>query len=138
MRRKPPVPFTHKFPHVDPLALRLLHRLLAFDPKDRPTAEEVELIKILFCSSMYQTLEHECGFLCEYIQALADPYFYGLANVDREPSTQPIPKLEFEFERRKLTRDDVRELMYREVNKDIQGVSVGHISREPKTEPEPN
>ena len=43
MRRKPPVPFTHKFPHVDPLALRLLHRLLAFDPKDRPTAEEVEL-----------------------------------------------------------------------------------------------
>ncbi|KAG7577683.1 Protein kinase domain [Arabidopsis thaliana x Arabidopsis arenosa] len=88
MRRKPPVPFTHKFPHVDPLALRLLHRLLAFDPKDRPTAEE----------------------------ALADPYFYGLANVDREPSTQPIPKLEFEFERRKITKEDVRELIYREVH----------------------
>ncbi|KAG7577681.1 Protein kinase domain [Arabidopsis thaliana x Arabidopsis arenosa] len=87
MRRKPPVPFTHKFPHVDPLALRLLHRLLAFDPKDRPTAEE----------------------------ALADPYFYGLANVDREPSTQPIPKLEFEFERRKITKEDVRELIYREI-----------------------
>ncbi|KAJ0264351.1 Mitogen-activated protein kinase 9 [Hirschfeldia incana] len=87
MRRKPPVPFTHKFPHVDPLALRLLHRLLAFDPKDRPTAEE----------------------------ALADPYFYGLANVDREPSTQPIPKLEFEFERRKIMKEDVRELIYREI-----------------------
>lgn len=41
MRRKQPVPFTHKFPNVDPLALRLLERLLAFDPKDRPTAEEV-------------------------------------------------------------------------------------------------
>ncbi|XVF09490.1 hypothetical protein REPUB_Repub07fG0097600 [Reevesia pubescens] len=87
MRRKIPVPFSQKFPNVDPLALRLLQRLLAFDPKDRPTAEE----------------------------ALADPYFNGLANVDREPSTQPISKLEFEFERRKLTKDDVRELIYREI-----------------------
>ncbi|XP_022987945.1 mitogen-activated protein kinase 9 [Cucurbita maxima] len=87
MRRKQPVPLTQKFPNADPLALRLLKRLLAFDPKDRPTAEE----------------------------ALADPYFHGLANVDREPSTQPISKLEFEFERRKLTKDDVRELIYREI-----------------------
>ncbi|XP_022725669.1 mitogen-activated protein kinase 9-like isoform X2 [Durio zibethinus] len=87
MRKKIPVPFSQKFPNVDPLALRLLEHLLAFDPKDRPTAEE----------------------------ALADPYFYGLANVDREPSTQPISKLEFEFERRKLAKDDVRELIYREI-----------------------
>ncbi|XVF50501.1 hypothetical protein PTKIN_Ptkin04bG0106000 [Pterospermum kingtungense] len=87
MRKKQPLPFSQKFPNVDPLALRLLERLLAFDPKDRPTAEE----------------------------ALADPYFYGLANVDREPSTQPISKLEFEFERRKLAKDDVRELIYREI-----------------------
>ncbi|KAL0380151.1 UNVERIFIED_CONTAM: Mitogen-activated protein kinase [Sesamum angustifolium] len=69
------------------LWLRLLERLLAFDPKDRPTAEE----------------------------ALGDPYFRGLANIGREPSTQPISKLEFEFERRKLTKDDVRELIYREI-----------------------
>ncbi|KAK7291377.1 hypothetical protein RIF29_06465 [Crotalaria pallida] len=48
-------------------------------------------------------------------EALADPYFRGLSNVDREPSTQPISKLEFEFERRKLTKDDVRELIYREI-----------------------
>ncbi|XP_038678587.1 mitogen-activated protein kinase 9-like isoform X2 [Tripterygium wilfordii] len=87
MRKKQPVPFAQKFPNVDPLALRLLERLLAFDPKDRPTAEE----------------------------ALADPYFHGLSNVDREPSTQPISKLEFEFERRKLAKDDVRELIYREI-----------------------
>jgi len=87
MRRKDPVPFTHKFPNIDPVALKLLQRLIAFDPKDRPSAEE----------------------------ALADPYFQGLANVDYEPSRQPISKLEFEFERRKLTRDDVRELMYREI-----------------------
>ncbi|KAK3406077.1 hypothetical protein EUGRSUZ_K02264 [Eucalyptus grandis] len=87
MRKKQPVPFKQKFPNADPLALRLLERLLAFDPKDRPTAEE----------------------------ALADPYFHGLANLEREPSAQPISKLEFEFERRKLTKDDVRELIYREI-----------------------
>lgn len=87
MRKKPRVCFTHKFPNADPLALSLLERLLAFDPKDRPSAED----------------------------ALADPYFHGLANQDREPSTQPISKLEFEFERRKLAKDDVRELIYREI-----------------------
>lgn len=43
MRKKHPVPFSHKFRNADPLALRLLERLLAFDPKDRPTAEEVFL-----------------------------------------------------------------------------------------------
>ncbi|GFP86234.1 mitogen-activated protein kinase 9 [Phtheirospermum japonicum] len=87
MRKKQPIPYTQKFPNADPLALKLLEKLLAFDPKDRPTAEE----------------------------ALCDPYFSGLANVDREPATQPISKLEFEFERRKLAKDDVRELIYREI-----------------------
>jgi mitogen-activated protein kinase 1/3 len=41
MRKKLPVPLQHKFANADPLAVRLLERLLAFDPKDRPTAEEV-------------------------------------------------------------------------------------------------
>lgn len=35
--------------------------------------------------------------------------------MNHEPSKQPISKLEFEFERRKLIKDDVRELIYREV-----------------------
>ncbi|ESQ48504.1 hypothetical protein EUTSA_v10020339mg [Eutrema salsugineum] len=87
MRKKNLVPFSQKFPNADPLALRLLQRLLAFDPKDRPTAEE----------------------------ALADPYFKGLAKVEREPSCQPISKMEFEFERRRLAKDDIRELIYREI-----------------------
>ncbi|XP_024527404.1 mitogen-activated protein kinase 15 isoform X1 [Selaginella moellendorffii] len=87
MRKKTAIPFTQKFPNADPLALRLLERLLAFDPKDRPTAEE----------------------------ALADPYFRGLAKVEREPSAQPITKMEFEFERRRISKDDVRELIYREI-----------------------
>jgi serine/threonine protein kinase len=41
MRRKQPIPFSEKFPNADHSALKLLQRLLAFDPKDRPTAEEV-------------------------------------------------------------------------------------------------
>ncbi|XP_078161996.1 mitogen-activated protein kinase 15-like [Carex rostrata] len=87
MRKKKPVPFSQKFPNADPLALRLLERMLAFEPKDRPSAEE----------------------------ALADLYFKNIANVDREPSAQPVTKMEFEFERRRLTKEDVRELIYREI-----------------------
>ncbi|KAK6773562.1 hypothetical protein RDI58_028800 [Solanum bulbocastanum] len=87
MRKKQPVGFAKKFPNADPLALRLLERLLAFDPKDRPSAEE----------------------------GLEDPYFHGLSNADREPCRPPISKLEFEFEKRKLAKDDVRELIYREI-----------------------
>lgn len=41
MKRKQPVLFSRKFPNADPSALKLLERLLAFDPKDRPSAEEV-------------------------------------------------------------------------------------------------
>lgn len=87
MRKKQPVPFSHKFINVDPLALRLLQKMLAFDPKDRPTAEG----------------------------ALADPYFKGLAKLEREPSCQSISKLEFEFERRRVTKEDIRELIFREI-----------------------
>ncbi|GLT70971.1 hypothetical protein SLA2020_430170 [Shorea laevis] len=87
MRKKKPIPFSQKFPNADPLALCLLERMLAFEPKDRPTAEE----------------------------ALADPYFKGLAKVEREPSAQPVTKMEFEFERRRITKEDVRELIYREI-----------------------
>lgn len=87
MRKKQQMSFAQKFPNADPLALRLLERLLAFDPKDRPTAE----------------------------QALADPYFKGLSKVEREPSCQPISKMEFEFERRRVTKEDVRDLIYREI-----------------------
>ena len=39
--------------------------------------------------------------------ALADPYFAGLSQPAREPSAQPVSKLAFEFERRKLQVDEV-------------------------------
>ncbi|XP_009791183.1 mitogen-activated protein kinase 9-like [Nicotiana tabacum] len=87
MKRKAPISLSEKFPHIDPLALRLLERLIAFDPKDRPSAEE----------------------------ALAHPYFRGLANKEQEPSSQTISKFEFDFDRRKLGKEDIRELIYREI-----------------------
>lgn len=46
---------------------------------------------------------------------MADPYFKNIAKVEREPSAQPVTKLEFEFERRRVTKEDVRELIYREI-----------------------
>lgn len=65
MRKKQPVPFAQKFPNADPSALRLLERLLAFDPKDRPTAEEV-------CHSLLDFLPFFpiCCALCLLIQIL--------------------------------------------------------------------
>lgn len=87
MRKKPGVNFDAFFPKADKGALRLLRRLLAFDPAERPTAEE----------------------------ALGDPYFAGLSQPSREPTREAVSKLAFEFERRKLTTDEVRELIYREI-----------------------
>ena len=80
MRKKPGVSFEQYFPRADRGALRLLRRMLAFDPAERPTSEE----------------------------ALADAYFHGLSQPGREPSAQPVSKLSFDFERRKLTTDEVR------------------------------
>ncbi|XP_039038617.1 mitogen-activated protein kinase 20-like [Hibiscus syriacus] len=87
MRKKQPIPFEQKFPNADPLGLRLLQRLLAFDPKDWPTSKE----------------------------AIVDPYFKGMAKVEREPYCQPITKMEFEFERRRVLKDDIQELIFREI-----------------------
>ncbi|MCO5585554.1 hypothetical protein L7F22_039487 [Adiantum nelumboides] len=87
IRRKQPASFHQKFPNVNPLAIRLLQKLLAFDAKDRPTAEE----------------------------ALADPYFKGLARLEREPASVPACKADFDFERKRVNKEDVRELIYREI-----------------------
>ena len=87
MRVKPKIPFQVRFPKAAPEALLLLERLLAFDPDERPTAEE----------------------------ALADPYFNGLADSQREPAATPISRVEYAFESKKLTQEEVRELLYYEI-----------------------
>lgn len=131
MRKKLPVPFERKFPNADPLALRLLQRLLAFDPKDRPTAQEVsfylawhilcpiqrESFGGYFKIFIYIFLQHEFERTHSLFgwQALSDPFFKGLARIEREPSSQPISRMEFEFERRRVSKDDIKELIYREI-----------------------
>ncbi|WOL17032.1 mitogen-activated protein kinase [Canna indica] len=105
MRKKQPVPFSQKFPNADPSALKLLQKLLAFDPKDRPSAEE----------------------------ALADPYFKGLSKIEREPSCQPITKMEFEFERQRVTKEDIRELIFREILEYHPQLLKNYISGTEKT-----
>ena len=79
MRKKPGVRFDQYFPKADKGALRLLKKMLSFDPIERPSSDE----------------------------ALADPYFAGLSQPGREPSAQPVSKLAFDFERRKLTSNEV-------------------------------
>jgi len=46
-------------------------------------------------------------------QALRDPYFKGLARVEREPSCQPIKKVEFDFEHKRMSKEEIRELIFR-------------------------
>lgn len=115
MRKKKPINFSQKFPNADPLALRLLERMLAFDSKDRPSAEEVFCISIIAICIFTVSLYSWRSFYMACLQALADPYFRNLAKVEREPSAQPVSKMEFEFERRRITKEDVRELIYREI-----------------------
>ena len=86
MRIKPKIPFRHGF-EKRPASLKLLEKLLAFDPEERPTAEE----------------------------ALADVYFAGLADRSREPSAEVVSRTEYAFESRKLTQEEVRGLLYREI-----------------------
>ncbi|XP_074365183.1 mitogen-activated protein kinase 13-like isoform X2 [Apium graveolens] len=86
MQIKSPAPFSKRFQKSSPLALRLLQKLLAFDPKDRPTAEE----------------------------ALADEYFSGLRETQSRPSYQ-ISRDEFAFENCSMSDMEVRRLMYQEI-----------------------
>ena len=86
MPAKPPQSLASRFPRASPAALKLLAKLLSFDPALRVTAEE----------------------------ALTDPYFAGLHDPAREPVAEPISRREFEFEKRKLSVEEVRDLIYRE------------------------
>ncbi|CAN7035135.1 unnamed protein product [Brassica oleracea var. botrytis] len=79
MRLKKSIRFSHRFPHDDPLDLRILQKL-SFELNERPTVEELR--KRLYLSS------------------------------EREPSVQPVTKLEFEFERLKITKEAMPELIY--------------------------
>ncbi|CAH1441854.1 unnamed protein product [Lactuca virosa] len=48
-------------------------------------------------------------------KALSDPYFKNLGKVERESSSRPITKREFEFEKRRLSTEELRERIYKEI-----------------------
>jgi mitogen-activated protein kinase 1/3 len=46
---------------------------------------------------------------------LCDPYFKSLSRPEREPSCQPIRKVEFDFEHRRMSKEEIREMIFREI-----------------------
>lgn len=74
-----------RFPNANPKAVDLLEKLLQFDPKKRPSAEE----------------------------ALRHPWLASLHDEADEPTAEE--HFEFEFEEEDLTVEDIRILVYREV-----------------------
>lgn len=67
MRKKKPIPFSQKFPNANPLALRLLERMLAFEPKDRPTAEEVIISGSFSTSLLIYPSSNRCPVVSSFI-----------------------------------------------------------------------
>lgn len=55
---------------MDPLGIDLVRKLLSWDPKDRPSAEE----------------------------ALAHPFLAEIHDIDDEPSAEPLSYFDFEYE----------------------------------------
>mmetsp|Transcript_711 Transcript_711/g.1479 ORF Transcript_711/g.1479 Transcript_711/m.1479 type:complete len:572 (-) Transcript_711:660-2375(-) len=87
MKYKPGVPLASTFVNADKGIVDLLQLMLKFDPADRPTAAE----------------------------CLASPIFNRLRSPAHEAQAEPISKLEFNFEQRKLSKEDVRHLIYEEI-----------------------
>ncbi|KAF8394970.1 hypothetical protein HHK36_018909 [Tetracentron sinense] len=80
----PRQPFTRIFPHVPPVAIDLIEKMLTFDPTKRITAEE----------------------------ALAHPYFEELHDIADEPvCTEPFS---FDFEQQALGKDQMKDMAYME------------------------
>ncbi|KAI3986153.1 hypothetical protein MKX01_004297 [Papaver californicum] len=72
------------FPHVNPVAIDLIEKMLTFDPTRRITVEE----------------------------ALAHPYLERLHDIADEPVCS-VP-FSFEFEQQVLTEEQIKEMIYRE------------------------
>jgi len=85
--RKKPRPLETLFPNANPKALDLLKKLMVFDPKKRITVEE----------------------------ALKHPYLSALHFPDDEPTRDPVPKNEFEFEKYSLSLEQLKDLIYEEI-----------------------
>ncbi|KAF8716463.1 hypothetical protein HU200_026343 [Digitaria exilis] len=88
MRKKEPVPFSQKFPNADPLALKTTGKAIK-----RLTQRTVQLQK------------RHCVILISKV-------FPGSKE---KPSCQPIRKVEFDFEHKRMSKEEIRELIFREI-----------------------
>ncbi|PNH04856.1 Mitogen-activated protein kinase 15 [Tetrabaena socialis] len=95
------------------------HIMLPPSPKD---FKDIYVVFELLETDLHQVIkanddltpEHHQFFLYQMLRGLK--YIHsGLHCVAREPVAQPVSKLAFEFDRRKLTLEDVRDLIYREI-----------------------
>ncbi|OVA18180.1 Protein kinase domain [Macleaya cordata] len=103
LQPQPRQPFARIFPHVNPVAIDLIERMLTFDPNRRITVEE----------------------------ALAHPYLERLHDIADEPVC-PVP-FSFEFEQQVLTEEQIKEMIYREAlafNPETRGANPG--ARDPQ------
>lgn len=74
-------------PKASPLAIDLIKKMMTFNPQERITVEE----------------------------ALRHPYLQELHYPDDEPSREPVPSMEFEFEKHDLSREQLKDILYEEV-----------------------
>lgn len=84
---KPRRPLEAMFPNADPLAVDVLRGMLAFDPDERISAAD----------------------------ALRYPYFSEYLHIGLGAKANPLPASEFNFERAKLSPDQMREEFLREI-----------------------
>jgi len=85
--KKQAKPFETLFPNANPLALDLLRKLMVFDPEKRITVED----------------------------ALKHPYLAALHFPEDEPTSEPVPGAEFEFEKYPLSLAQLKDLVYEEI-----------------------
>ncbi|CDF33702.1 Mitogen-activated protein kinase 9, MPK9 [Chondrus crispus] len=84
---QPQRPLDTLFPDADPLAIDVLRGMLAFDPDERISA----------------------------VEALRYPYFSEYLHLGLGAKAEPLPASEFNFERSKLSPDQMREEFLREI-----------------------
>jgi serine/threonine protein kinase len=87
MAKKKPKPFETVFRDANPHAIDLLRRMLMFNPAKRMTVTD----------------------------ALSHPYLAALHYPDDEPTTDPVSKFDFDFERQLVTMRDLKDLLYEEI-----------------------
>ncbi|RWV98141.1 hypothetical protein GW17_00039033 [Ensete ventricosum] len=113
MRHLPRYPrqsFATLYPHINPVAIDLIERMLTFDPTKRIT-ELWEISDVVVLSHSFAYF----GFFSidsAVEEALDHPYLERLHDIADEPTcTEPFS---FDFEQHALTEDQMKELIYKE------------------------